>query len=737
MSAEPVRDQFTDLPEAMLAARRWLVWLSIPQPGKKPRKVPVYANGRQRNGVLDSEADLTQLATFDEACAALATGRYAGLGFALGPDGTGAQWQGVDLDDVPNRPELRLLADDLPGYTETSPSGTGMHAVGYGRPFAALGSNGTGIEAYSAGRYFTVTGEGAGLGEPTDIGDFVERVLAPRHGLRPAPVSAELMTYVEPRTLAELRSALAAMRADDRELWVANGQRLKRLGEPGRALWLEWSQQSDKFDPADAARVWDSCDADRTGHQAIFAEAQRRGWVNPMSAASGAPAATPAPPSDLLADLAAACLPFTLDELAASATPHPHAFQSADGRRGLFPEGEVSIVAAPGREGKTSAVVALCKHYALGLPLADMAPASVQSVLIFSAEDDRAQYARKLEAQRLYLDEADAERLRCNVIVPELHSGALAAFREIVRMDGRHLFRGAVVEPLITLINAMRTAECPLGLVVFETASTISEAEEDNPGLRYLIVTLKHIAKSTGVAVVLTHHTNQAAGDELANLELHEKAIRGGTALVNNARQTHLIVNLGSMANPFPDGDARTLLRHLVAPGETDRVTAMVCLSSSKSADPHPLFFRWADTEHHGPRLHAIETGRGVAGKSWLALRKQLSGVREELKADKKAEAGEANVRLVVRAVAELAEAGEQPTAAKISAKCGRNPSWAKSYLLMAVELGDLVRSTEQVPRVKGMTDVYRPPSDGAKPWKEADSAMDSATTISAPWSKK
>ncbi len=292
-------DQFVDLPEAMLAARRWLVWLSIPQPGKKPRKVPVYANGRQRNGVLDSEADLAQLATFDEACAALATGRYAGLGFALGPDGTGNHWQGVDLDDVAGHDGMRLLADDLPGYTETSPSGNGMHAVGYGRPFAALGSNGTGIEAYSAGRYFTVTGEGAGLGEPTDIADFVERVLAPRHGLRPAPVSAEVMTYVEPRTLAELRSALASMRADDRELWVANGQRLKRLGEPGRALWLEWSQQSDKFDPADAARVWDSFTADRTGHQAIFAEAQRRGWVNPMSSAAAAPAVVHAPTKHL------------------------------------------------------------------------------------------------------------------------------------------------------------------------------------------------------------------------------------------------------------------------------------------------------------------------------------------------------------------------------------------------------------------------------------------------------
>lgn len=731
MSAEAVREQYTDIPAVMLAAPRWMVWLSLPQPGKKPRKVPVYTNGRQRNGVLDSEADLAQLASFEEACATLATGRYAGLGFALGPDGTGNYWQGIDLDDVPNRPELWLLADDLPSYTETSPSGTGMHAIGYGRPFAALGSNGTGIEAYSAGRYFTVTGEGAGLGEPVDIADFVTQVLAPRHGLRPAPVSAEVVEYVDQRTLAELRSALAAMRADDRDLWVANGQRLKKLGEPGRALWLEWSQQSDKFDGADAARVWDSFTADRTGHQAIFAEAQRRGWLNPMSGV-GSPVPAQLEPSEF----SDAFTPFSLDELAASATPHPHAFMSADGRRGLFPEGEVSIIAAPGREGKTSAVVAIVKHYALGLPLADMCPASVQSVLIFSAEDDRAQYARKVEAQRIHMTADDAERLRQNVIVPELHSGALAAYREIVKADGKRLAVGAVVEPLIAQIKAMRTGDCPLGLVIFETASTISEAEEDNQGLRFLVVILKHIAKSTGVAVVLTHHTSQDGGDALVSLELHEKAIRGGTALVNNARQTHLIVNLGSLVNPFPDADARTLLRSLVAPGESDRVTAMVCLSSSKSADPHPVFMRWADTQNHGPRLAAIDPPSACRGKSWLSVRKMLSGVRETARADKKAEAGQANMRLVVEATCALAEAGDYATVTKVSAKCGRSHGWSKPYLEAAAELGDLVRSTEQVPRVKGMSDVYRPPADAAKPW-ESDSAIDSAMKNAPPWSQK
>jgi len=72
------------------------------------------------------------------------------------------------------------LVGDLPGYVETSPSGNGVHAIGYGRSFKTLGSNGSGIEAYASKRYFTVTGTQA-RGYPVCTGDFVEMKLALRH----------------------------------------------------------------------------------------------------------------------------------------------------------------------------------------------------------------------------------------------------------------------------------------------------------------------------------------------------------------------------------------------------------------------------------------------------------------------------------------------------------------------------------------------------------------------------
>lgn len=432
---------------------------------------------------------------------------------------------------------------------------------------------------------------------------------------------------------------------------------------------------------------------------------------------SGTVTVDPAATSSLTDDVAAALTPLSVAEIDAARIPHAHAFLSPDGKTGLFPVGEVSIIGAPGREGKTSVVMVIAMHYALGWGLAGMAPAEVKSVLIYSAEDDREQYGRKAGAQYRHLSPDNAERFRKNLLIPDLHGPGISAWREIVRLEHRQPARGVIVEPLIEAINARADSEFPPGLVIFETASTLSDAEEDNPGHKAMIAALKHIAKRTGVAVVLVHHTSQAAANNLPDLMISEADIRGGTTLVNNARQTHLLVNLASSRDAFPDNDARTLLRTLVAQGETERVTALICLSSSKCAEPAPLFFRWHDTGDYGPRLVEIEPPAAVAGRSWRAVRGLLTGARAEIRADKKAAQGQANVRLCVRAVADLAERGEQPTARKVSVACGRSPTWARPYLDAAVETREVMVVVEPVPGGKGMADVFRPIPEG-KPWQ-------------------
>ena len=186
--------QTQQIPEAMRNARRWLVWKLIPNkdPAKKGRKVPFYVSGAPRSGELDVPEDRAQLGTLEEARQALATGRYTGLGFALGPDpdlgmddeGKTRHWQGADLDHVSEHPEFTPLIDHLPGYAERSPSGDGWHALGIGRDFESLGNNQSGVEAYAHGRFFTFTGRDC-RGDLEDIADFVVGKLAPMHKAGP------------------------------------------------------------------------------------------------------------------------------------------------------------------------------------------------------------------------------------------------------------------------------------------------------------------------------------------------------------------------------------------------------------------------------------------------------------------------------------------------------------------------------------------------------------------------
>lgn len=184
---------FSQIPIEMRQAKRWLVWCN-----KSGRKLPYYISGKERGrgGVLDNDKDIKQLSTFDDAVKAFNTGKYSGIGFALGKDGEG-YWQGIDLDKVTEN-KLLSLASQLPSYVEVSPSKNGFHAIGYGKEFKSLGSNGTGTEAYTGKRYFTVTGQKV-RGELCDVSEFVNDVLINIHDAKNNPCleSSEVSEVLE------------------------------------------------------------------------------------------------------------------------------------------------------------------------------------------------------------------------------------------------------------------------------------------------------------------------------------------------------------------------------------------------------------------------------------------------------------------------------------------------------------------------------------------------------------
>lgn len=441
----------------------------------------------------------------------------------------------------------------------------------------------------------------------------------------------------------------------------------------------------------DAQQRADDAEVDRLARLATF---------------SGEPANVEPPRESLGEKLRQLMTPWTAEELAESTKPHPHAFQ--DRHVGLFPVGEVSIIAAAGREGKTTVKVGVSTAMCIEHSLADLVPLEGRSVVIYSCEDDRAQYASKVQAQLTLLSTQQTEQVMRRLIVPNLDDLGPLASKALVMVLAGQPVESAAVDAIIEAMQPMMDEPLPPGLLIFETASTLSDAEETNPGFRVLILALRRIARTLGVAVVLSHHVSQTSLQGLPDLNLSTADIRGGTALVNNARQTAMLVNLGSEDDPFPDTDARTVLRRMAAPDCNGRVTVLVTLDSSKGIAPPPVFFEWLQAPSGHPAAVEVEPPPQLRRKAWRKVREMLVAERVSQRSEAKSSAQNANVALVIRQVAKLEESGKQPTARAVSMAAGKSATWATGYLQSAVESGELTCSVEPVERTKGGAMVYR-----------------------------
>lgn len=210
----------------------------------------------------------------------------------------------------------------------------------------------------------------------------------------PAPPSmdgnalANAPAYADPAVVRDLRSALTALRADNRKLWVDVGHALKTIGDQGRSLWLEWSQTSDKYDPQDASTRWDTFNPTNTGYQSVFAKAQAAGWVNPASK-SAQSSVTPINTSMgglTIDNETGEVLPPMLKSVSVCdvlTNPSPPPAFIWDG---YLPRGVVTLLGAHGGTGKSTIALMLSVCAALGRPLfgVDTVPCKV---LFVSLED--------------------------------------------------------------------------------------------------------------------------------------------------------------------------------------------------------------------------------------------------------------------------------------------------------------------------------------------------------------
>ena len=145
-----------NIPEELRRRPQWIVWKLETRDGKL-NKVPFIAGGVGKS----SSTDLLTWRTFEEAVAALKTGRYEGVGFVFC---SADPFVGVDLDDCrdPEAGEIAEWAQEIIDtfndvvLVEVSPSGGGVHLITRGK--CKDGVNTKDVEIYGQDRFFTITG---------------------------------------------------------------------------------------------------------------------------------------------------------------------------------------------------------------------------------------------------------------------------------------------------------------------------------------------------------------------------------------------------------------------------------------------------------------------------------------------------------------------------------------------------------------------------------------------------
>ncbi len=154
--AEALRERFAEgVLSELQDLNHWVVWRAELEEGK-PKKVPY----NPKYDHLQARASVkipTSWGSLQAALTALETGLYSGIGFVITP-----LLVMIDLDHSYEKttqtitdPQAQEIVEALHSYTESSPSGTGLHILAYGQ-LAGKGIH-TAIEMYGQDRFTTIT----------------------------------------------------------------------------------------------------------------------------------------------------------------------------------------------------------------------------------------------------------------------------------------------------------------------------------------------------------------------------------------------------------------------------------------------------------------------------------------------------------------------------------------------------------------------------------------------------
>lgn len=267
---------------------------------------------------------------------------------------------------------------------------------------------------------------------------------------------------------------------------------------------------------------WDDEELERIIANARAYRQEAIGRDNPL-AGMEAVEAPPVPPNPF----GALCVDLGMDEAAEAALP-PRPWLV----RGLLLHGYSSLLIAPGGSGKSTFSLNLAAAVALGNgSLVGMEVVERTRVLIVNAEDDIDEQNRRTRAMLRQFGIPFAD-LRGKVVTYSAHGAGAQPFTAAERDASKRPVETRAVSDLIDFARVGR-----FGLIIVDPlVKTHRLNENDNVEMDFVTTIYSRIARETGAAILLLHHTKKPSGAGADGFEGDANAGRGASAIKDAGR---------------------------------------------------------------------------------------------------------------------------------------------------------------------------------------------------------
>lgn len=506
----------------------WVNYKLVPRPGKKPNKPPINPH----TGKTAESNNPATWGSFDQAAAAyLKSKQLAGLGFVF----TNTPYCGVDLDHCladDTSPEHEELCIDIVGklgsYTETSPSGDGLHVIVRGELEAYAGrQKQTGatedekVEIYDteSPRYFTVTGEPWGALQPIaertpEINECYLWVFGPPPAYEPQdkPKTTSTPPPAGDDLEAEIADALRYIPPTGayQNHWLTVLMAIHDALPNGRGIALaeSWSPGY----PGEIEKKFASFSRTKKGGitaRSLFKIAIDNGWQPPAKVKPKATGklAAPAPPPN-----------FDGDE-----TPPPDPDRVAtwldlDGLigpiewlwDGWLPKGMLTIAASEPGVGKSGACLGVGAVILTGSPWPDGTPSDERGAILWAESE---------AGQAINLDRAKKWGLPLEKIVTP--------------------FENPLIDFKLDDVQHQRALEAQayrpeIKLIIIDSLRAAHSKDENNSEVIGIVQRLAELARDAGKPILLTHHLRKRGIFDGDGVSLDR--LRGSSAITQPAR---------------------------------------------------------------------------------------------------------------------------------------------------------------------------------------------------------